>query len=199
MDILKIVFGRKKVAADVEPAEPQEDRLKLVRRAAFHEAGHLLVAVRLSVKILRNIGICIDDCGRGYAATCLRHNPSDDFPVPRKIEVKVLLAGRIAEKQFDPKSSGNSAKGDENRIRELQAEDPNLSNLTPLEEASQKLIKADWVVIKRLAERLLMKKLQPRLEREPWTECEFARYLSGDEISEVLPEASGLLVGGVKD
>lgn len=143
--------------------------------------------------------MCIDDNGRGHAAVCLRpDHPSDDYPVSRATEVKVLLAGGIAEKRFDRESSGKSTAGDERRIRELQAEDPSLSDLAPLETESRELIKKNWDVIRELAERLLRKNPERRMECVPWTESEygFARYLFGEEISEVLPEAKALLLGG---
>lgn len=163
---------------------------KAVLRAAYHEAGHVVVAVRKGVRIGR-VGMCIDDCGRGYSAMRL-HCPDDsaDYPLSREVSIAVLYAGSIAEKRFDHESTGKTAEDDLKRIQELRDKNPPLTDVMTLESESRGLVEGNWDAIDRLAGRLLLQLYRPRAEccrgwntSPPWVR---ARQLSGEEIAAVL-------------
>jgi hypothetical protein len=177
---------------------------KAVLRAAYHEAGHVVAAVRTSVRIGR-LGMCIDDCGRGYSAMRLhRADDSADYPVSREISIAILYAGSISEARFDHESTGATAAHDCMRIQELRVKEPLLTDLVTLERESRGLVERNWGAIDQLARRLL---LQPYRDRGEWgnewnTSPQWvrARQLSGEEIAAVLPclnvqlEKTGLIM-----
>ena len=109
LESLRSVVGEK-VEKFVLPELVEEylnckDPTKAIQKAAYHEAGHVVVAAKLKVGIGRRIGMCIDLFGRGYSEMRLRcPGDSDNYPISREDSIAVLFAGRIAEMQFDPLS-----------------------------------------------------------------------------------------------
>jgi hypothetical protein len=164
-----------------------KDLTKAIHKAAYHEAGHVLVAAKCRVEIGRSIGMCIDLFGRGNSEMRLRYpGDSPDYPVSREDSIVVLFAGRIAEMQFDPLTEGRSASCDLGRIKELQDEAPSNTVLNGLEDQSRTLVKEGWRSIEQLATELLSRPYEDRRESEGWSKCEVARYLCGEKISEIL-------------
>ena len=146
------------------------EKSKAVQRAAHHEAGHIVVAAKKGVRIPRS-GMCIDDKDKGTSDIRLRPpNSSDDYPVSREDSIIVLYAGRIAEKRFDPATTGKSASCDLACIEELQAEvGLPIQILDELESASQGVIEESGRAIERLATELLSKNFEDSPARLPWT------------------------------
>jgi hypothetical protein len=163
------------------------DPTPAIERAAYHEAGHVVVAARLGVKIDRGVGMCIDACEKGYSAIRLRSaEDSLDFPISRDDSILVLLAGGVAETRFDPMSTGNSSSDDSERIKELQAQEPPITDLSGLQDQSRTLVYGGWLPIVRLAMELLSKSFVKRRENQMQSKSRVARYLNGEEIAKIL-------------
>jgi len=167
---------------------PRGDSMKSGERAAYHEAGHVLVAVIKGVRI-GTLGMLIDDRDHGYAGLRLRPpRASSDFPLSREASIVVLFAGLMAEKEFDYESTGKSASDDLARIDELQAEKPELMDVEILKLESGKLIKEHWIAVEHLAKAVLAKDCRPRselnerAEDKGWSGSSMARCLPGKEI-----------------
>ena len=111
LESLRSVVGEK-VEKFVLPELVEEylnckDPTKAIHKAAYHEAGHVVVAAKCGVEIGRSIGMCIDLFGKGYSEMRLRSpGDSSDYLVSREDSIVVLFAGRIAEMQFDPLTEG---------------------------------------------------------------------------------------------
>jgi len=198
LESLRSVVGEK-VEKFVLPELVEEylnckDPTKAIHKAAYHEAGHVVVAAKCDIEIGRSIGMCIDLFGKGYSEMRLR-SPGDsaDYPITREDSIAVLFAGRIAEMQFDPLAEGKSASSDLSRIKELQDEAPSITVLNGFEDQSRTLVKERWRSIEQLATVLLSKPYEDRRESEDWSKCKVARYLCGEKISETL-RLSGIVV-----
>lgn len=191
LESLRSVVGEK-VEKFVLPELVEEflnckDPTKAIHKAAYHEAGHVVVAANCDIGIGRSIGMCIDLFGRGYSEIRLR-SPGDsaDYPISREDSIVVLFAGRIAEMQFDPLAESKSASSDLSRIKELQDEAPSITVLNGLEDQSRTLVKGGWRSIEQLATELLRRPYEDRRESEDWSKCKVARYLCGEKISGIL-------------
>jgi len=199
LESLRSVVGEK-VEKFVLPELVEEylnckDPTKAIHKAAYHEAGHVVVAAKCDVGIGRSIGMWIDLLGRGYSEMRLR-SPGDsaDSPTSREDSIVVLFAGRIAEMHFDPLSECRSASDDLSWIKELQDIAPSsITVLNGLEDQSRTLVKEGWRSIEQLATELLSRPYEDRRESKVWSKCKVARYLCGEKISEVL-RLSGIAV-----
>jgi hypothetical protein len=196
LESLRSVVGEKKFVLPglVEEYLSCKDPTKAIHKAAYHEAGHVVVAAECGVEIGRSIGMCIDLFGRGYSEMRLR-SPGDspDYPVSQEDSIAVLFAGRNAEMQFDPLTDGKSASCDLSRIKELQNEAPSITVLNGLEDQSRALVKEGWRSIEQLATELLSKPYEDRRETVAWSKCKVARYLCGEKISGIL-HLTGIVV-----
>ena len=166
--------------------------MKGVERAAYHEAGHLVVAVIKRVEV-GTLGILIDDCGHGYTALRLRPpGASPDYPISREASIVVLFAGLMSEKEFDSECTGKSASCDLARIRELEHEEHQLMEVDSLRLESERLVRDHWVAVEHLAKALLAKdynsreNLKEQNEEKRWSGSLVARRLPPDEIVVIL-------------
>lgn len=191
LESLRSVVGEK-VEKFVLPELVEEylnckDPTKAIQKAAYHEAGHVVVAAKCGMKIGRNIGMCIGLFGRGYSEMRLRFpEAADGDPISREDSIVVLFAGRIAEMQFDPLSEGKSASDDLDWITKLQDKAPSKLALNALEDKSRTLVKEGWASIEQLATRLLSEPYENRPEIENLVRCKVARYICGQKIREIL-------------
>lgn len=175
-----------------------------VQSVAYHEAGHIVVAAVLGLRISRH-GISCDGEGGGMSYYEFR-KPKSWTAEPSEIGIRetivATLAGFIAQRKFYPECSPNGASDDENLVdallKELLQDDfigLDVLSRTQLEEEATTLVDRHWVPITALASSLLTKQLTTR-EAEPnptWSASATARKLHGAEIASILSNF-GLLV-----
>jgi hypothetical protein len=73
-----------------------EDIEVTLESAAYHEAGHMVIAAALGLK-LRPEGLMVDPCGKGLACYCRQPDLTD---ATRKRVIVATLAGFAAESRF---------------------------------------------------------------------------------------------------
>jgi len=133
-----------------------------VRAKAYHEAGHIVVAVVRGLELAEG-GVRIDDGAKGVARICIRR-PGDrgrTHEDQEEIEnsIIVLCAGKIAQLRFD---AGNDDpqwwRDDCDWINEL-VEDMGVQDVQSVKGSlcgeSEDLVKKHWNWIEDLAETLL--------------------------------------------
>lgn len=154
-----------------------------LERAACHEAGHIVVAARLGLR-LRPEGLNVDPVGEGLA--CYHKDP-DDSDCSKERVIVASFAGfkaetRLCEKRGyiipDPLGVIDSLDWREARIVECTLSNTYLANEgvpgvhARLEKRSKDIVAENWATIEMLATSLLA---------EPWVKRE--RLLSGNEWS----------------
>ncbi len=182
-----------------------ECRARYVKSAAYHEAGHVVVAAlqRLS---LQEAGIRVDSDGSGVSHYCHRlpgdRAKSGSDQLERERTIIALHAGAISQAKFFPDCPEEAAASDRKTICEL-LEEMHPANHTAQSNANAKLqgkagemVSKNWGAIKELAKALLRKTSQPpakggadRLHGGRTTE----KSMSGSEAKELL-ERLGICV-----
>lgn len=170
--------------------------------AAHHEAGHAAVAARLGLR-LRAEGIMVGQDAEGLACYCKQPEDTD-----ASVEAHVLasFAGCYAENYFRRQRGyrerdheaitwsldWNEARGIEGRFSWDYLADRTINDVhTLLEARAEQVVAMNWSVIERLAAALLKKDWAPKKalkSRGHWSNAEFAKCLSGDEIVEILSD-----------
>lgn len=160
---------------------------KLIERAAYHEAGHVVVAATKGIAIDR-WGMCVDDREKGRSKMRLRRPEFQGVSlVSRKDSIIVLAAGFIAENRYDLEATERSASCDLEWIRKLEAEEPSIDS-AELRRASVDMVTANWCVIEALASALLSQefRVSPDREMRSWSDSNVAACLCGDQIASIL-------------
>ncbi len=177
---------------------PIEDKL---RRAAHHEAGHIVVAAQQGLH-LRSDGIGVDPVGEGLA--CYWKEPEDNDSSRISVIVSTF-AGFNAEKEFcqlhslpilELEDMPLIRSPDWDEARQIIAR---ISSLSPtnntyeveqdLQALSRAVVKQHWSAIQAIAERLLEKNWEQRKDLKSggvWSKQTTAKYLSGDELVHLL-------------
>ncbi|MDE3181340.1 MAG: hypothetical protein KGM47_16985 [Acidobacteriota bacterium] len=144
----------------------REYRARYVESAAYHEAGHVVVAAVQNMP-LQERGVCVDGKGSGVSYYWHR-DPGDGATSPRdQLErertIIALHAGRISQGKFFPDCPEEASASDRSTICEL-LEEMHPANHTARSNTNAKLqMKADgmvsknWDAIKELANALLGK------------------------------------------
>ena len=182
------------------PIVPEDVDVKL-KRAAHHEAGHIVVAAAQGLR-LRPEGLSVDPSGEGLACYCKQPDGSD--LLRERISV-ATFAGFYAERRFCEARSyplpdaadwfRDSLDGREARklISEMSVE--NLSERSvpvtqgKLQLQSQQLVEQHWPAIEALATALLARDwepLRPLKSGGAWSKETTAKYVAGDEAVRIL-------------
>jgi hypothetical protein len=126
-----------------------------VRAKAYHEAGHIVVAVVQKLNLAEG-GMRIDAGAEGVARICIRL-PGDQ--IQREKSIIVLFAGKIAQLRFDAYNDDPQRwEIDYVSINQLVEEmkvpnDQSIKEL--LHKESEELVNQHWQLIRDLAETLL--------------------------------------------
>jgi hypothetical protein len=175
---------------------PLEDKLK---RAAHHEAGHVVVAAQQGVP-LRAEGISVDPVGEGIA--CYWKEPESN-DLSRKSVIRATFAGFDAEEAFCRLHSLPILEGlpiiwspdyTEARVQASRLEDigsfASASEIhDSLHEESRLLVKQCWYAIEAIAATLLLKDWEPLRKLRSggiWSQQMTAKYLKGEELVPLL-------------
>jgi hypothetical protein len=183
------------------------DNLELIENAAYHEAGHIVIATALRLA-LQGYGIHIDKAGTGrsFYQFCNPEIQVGSSHIPRGLlrkgesSIKSFFAGLIAQKEFcrrekNSSCSDASAADDEDLVRMLVG---NLFCRETLEwrEAKSKeleglatdLVGKHWEAIKAVAKALLATHWVPPMPTQAgsrWLPTEEKR-LTGTQITDIL-------------
>jgi ATP-dependent Zn protease len=162
--------------------------------AAYHEAGHIVVAAVLGLR-LSSHGIRLDGEGKGIAYYKGHWNKASEFRQTIEDRVVAALAGLIAQEKFYPECSPSGANEDEKLVNYL------LQNIYPdasstdfkrsqLLEKSKNLVTQHWEAICAVVNALWRKcPRKRRVDSEPdssWSDCRCERWLPGAEIVSIL-------------
>lgn len=180
-------------------ATPENVRSKL-SIAAHHEAGHIVVAASLGLK-LRPEGISVDPQGEGLACYCKHPDGSD---TSRERIILSAFAGCFAQDRFCEQESYARLEyltiiwsGDWREARQILStvSDEYLGSRQidavqkTLEGRSQELVAENWATIAAVANALLAKDwepLKPLTSGSRWSAATTAKYLTGDEVIAML-------------
>jgi hypothetical protein len=160
-------------------------------RAAYHEAGHIIIAAVLGLKLKPGGIVITDDLGKGAAfyetrwpETKYGDNPEFHERFAKKIDRKnsilAAFAGQIAQEKFDLNSPAYDADDLEKIIEPLLQEEREEQPVShdiceELRAESDRLVIKHWKVIAEIAKKVLAKK-----------EDNFESRLSRDEIVPIL-------------
>jgi hypothetical protein len=135
------------------PGIPEDVDVKAVERTAHHEAGHMVVAAALGLK-LRPQGLRVDPRGWGLACYCKQPDGSD---LTRERIIVATFAGFIAQKRFYPDSIW-CRDTDWSEAHALLHERANKSvTRDDLLSRSERLVRQHWPAIEALAAAVLAK------------------------------------------
>jgi hypothetical protein len=145
---------------------------KYVEGAAYHEAGHIVVAVVQGLA-LRKGGLRIDERGAGLACyKCKQPDGSTNVGPDhcRERTILAILAGQIAHGRFyEPVANGDAnASDDFDRVDELLLEmysdnDARRTARNQLCKRSKELVEEHWGAIEGLAKALWAKNWSPKV------------------------------------
>jgi hypothetical protein len=169
---------------------------------AYHEAGHLVVAASLEMKLCP-LGVHVDSNHRGICHYDYRKPGQSGYDTKGKNSVISLFAGMIAQLKFDPNSSTKSGEADQDHIQELlndmyisykrtdeetlSASKEKLRNAEiEFQEKAKQRVNDYWKAIEGLAKAILEKPPTPRdRETEPdpsWSIEAMEKTLNGEEV-----------------
>jgi hypothetical protein len=166
---------------------------------AYHEAGHVVVAAALGMRLSRH-GIHLGEDANGMSYYEYR-KPKKFFDGPSGISrdhtLIALYAGLIAQRKFYPKCSVEGYSDDQNLIdllvQEVDAEDfsgsASLTAQLDLPKESRKVVNQHWAAIKAVAKALWDTPDKPRNLNEPepcWSQSMSEKMLDGQNIVEIL-------------
>lgn len=179
---------------------------RLVVCAAYHEAGHNVVAARLGLQ-LKEAGVHIDDGGLGicFYQYCnpeirLSGNAAVDAPVLRKAEKSIIsfYAGLHAQRKFCSSCPEQSASGEEEKANMLLTNISNSGmsrNGEELRQESRQCVADNWKAIQALARQLLQEPWRARLSQceldESWSNAVREKRLNGQTVCDIL-KAQGI-------
>lgn len=174
-------------------------------RAAYHEAGHIVVAAGQGLR-LRSLGMHIDLDGRGIAF--YERRKSDDGYGVDELGTRTvisLFSGLMAQQKFDPASSDASGSEDQDEIRRLLtrmyipplyagkeaflAAHAECSNAeADLRRIAGEMVTLHWATIEALAQAVWERPLtlQDAHQPEPWSDLDHEKTLCGNDIAEIL-------------
>jgi hypothetical protein len=143
------------------------ERINIVERAAYHEAGHAVVLRRFNRQAFQYGHIIVTPSGEGLTQTLQPTHGAQTPPLTHHQKCLVAMAGRAAEQMRYPDLSHGDiplSLGDEDQVRELirQSSNGNLSESditmrrTELLEEAKEILRDDWQAVRVLAERLLI-------------------------------------------
>jgi hypothetical protein len=167
-----------------------------ITTAAYHEAGHIVVAAALGLP-LRPEGITIGEDGKGFACYWKEPDLNDS-----SVEANTLasFAGFYAEKRlrsmrgFQPREYlGVTWSTDWKEARALEAKFSNayLGNKSipavhgELEKKAEEIVAQCWPAIEKVAKTLLARNWEPKKAFESgteWSESANAKYITGEEL-----------------
>lgn len=171
-----------------------------ITTAAYHEAGHIVVAAALGL-CLRPEGIMVGQDGKGFG--CYWKEP-DGTDASVEANVLASFAGFYAEKRlrsmrgFRPRDYfGVIWSTDWKEARALEGKfsfgylgDRNIQAVhDELEAKAEEIIAQYWPAIEALAQTLLGRDWEPKKPFESgtqWSESERAKYVTGEEVVDVL-------------
>jgi hypothetical protein len=180
--------------ATVEEYEGIPLEMKL-RRAAHHEAGHIVVAAAMGLP-LRPDGIVIDSVAQGLA--CYWKEPGENDAC-RESVIAATFAGFNAEEEFCQRHSlpvldgfakifcedYRYARGIICQLTYLSPTDNVFEIDQKLEAASRVAVLRHWLAIEAIAAQLLAKDWEPIKPLESgtvWSRETSAKYLTGEEL-----------------
>ena len=176
------------------PAELSEE---LAKSAAYHEAGHAVVAALEGLSVCE-AGMHVDSKGDGVAFT-FRRNPGDPNNGPADIDqrersIMMVYAGKIAQEKFA--STSALLSGDDAVAEALLNEMYSPPKSEAWNAAQQRLwggsyllVSEHWKIIQTLAETLWSKPTVPRTSRRPLrfdSQDSTEKWIDGHEIKAVL-------------
>jgi hypothetical protein len=168
--------GGKKVPV---AAEAGDERCRV---AAFHEAGHIVVACCRGLAISPR-GICIDNFGGGRAWFEGATDGEDVASCAVDNVIVALFAGCVAHRKVS-ENVGDACQGDEDRITELLEKhypDPSTRAIKhhALRETSGHFVAENWSMISNIAEALWAKPWRAKHPNRDWPQ---EKKLSAEEL-----------------
>jgi hypothetical protein len=172
-----------------------------ITRTAHHEAGHLVAAAALGLK-LRSEGLAVDARGEGLACYCKQAGDSDER---RESVIVATFSGYNSELQLC--SDRDYPKPDSMQLifscdaREARPIIAQLSYLSvtrtafqieeELQNRSRMLVKQEWQAIRVIADALLEREwepVQPLPSGGVWSQEQMAKHLNGKEVVGLLSQ-----------
>jgi len=180
-------------------ATPNDLEAKLTE-VAYHEAGHVVIAAALELRLLSE-GLMIDTAAGGLGCYCKEPGESD---ILRERVMVSAFAGCFAQNRFCEEQSypllnyfniiwssdWREARGIAIKLsNEYVAGRSILTIQEELERRSKQLVAENWPAIGAVADALLAKNwepLRPLKSGSQWSMQPMAKYLSGEETVRVL-------------
>jgi hypothetical protein len=169
--------------------------LRYVKSAAYHEAGHTVVAAAQEMP-LRHPGIHLDPDGSGISFYWFKKPGEVGTDLERERTIISAGAGWAAQIRFYPRCPEAGASDDVNLITELLNEMYSSGSQAwhaaegRLYAESQRLVERHWSAIEALAVALWAKPWTPRTpdkERE-WSKGRQEKWMDGTEVDSILQE-----------
>lgn len=165
---------------------------KYVEGAAYHEAGHIVVAAVQGLPLGKG-GLRIDEMGAGFA--CYRSQPDGSTSVGpdswRELTILATFAGPIAHgKAYPPVADGDAnAAGDFDHVDKLleemySAKDVRRAARDELCKRAEKLAERHWGAIAALAKVLWAKNWSPKVPAGESLE----KHVEGEEVVSLLKQ-----------
>jgi hypothetical protein len=180
--------------------------------AAYHEAAHVVIAAVLGLR-LRTEGVMIDTAAKGLGCYCKDPGESNAL---REHVMLTTFAGFFAQNRFLKERAypqveylqliwsedWREARGIASKLsNEYLATRGILTTQEELEQRSDQLVAENWRAIEFVASVLLTKEwepLKPLKSGSQWSKQSLAKYLSGEEVVQIL-EQFGITAVSVSD
>ncbi len=183
-----------------QAAVKAEEMDTTIRIAVYHEAGHAVVAAALGIG-LRAEGIMVGADARGLACICKEPDGTD---ASRERIILAMYSGAFAQKAFCqkhgysfPEELGVILGGDATEARGIETKFsweylgarsiPQVDAI--LQQESNQLVAAHWPAIEAVAEMLATRQwesLKPLKSGGEWSKASLAKYVSGEELVQIL-------------
>lgn len=172
--------------------------------AAYHEAGHIVIAAAQGIRLSR-YGVHVDRDGRGVAFYEIRRplkNSDAPCPTTREQTIIAAYAGLIAQCEFHPTCSRRGANDDQVGIDELLDEIGTDGLCPPLTRGTAEielhaeavlLVRKHWEALRTVARELWKQPYTPR-RFEPfrgWSDQPREKKLTGARVVEILADFVG--------
>jgi len=181
---------------------PQLLNARAKESAAYHEAGHAVVAAILKMPIKR-YGIHVDGDGKGI---CYYHPPrhfqshlgAEERPETirdGKNVVIALFAGLTAQRKFYRNSSGRSASRDEEQANELlnhmywnETDESKGIKTDELRERTRSIVTEYWDAVEAVAREVWAAPWSDRTDEEnpSWSDTKLERRIDGETVTQIL-------------